>query len=97
MSALGALPEAEVRAALESMPGWSMEGGAIIKQFSLPSFPAAIDFVTAVAALAEDADHHPDLDIRYTKVRLALVTHSAGGVTDKDLEMARRIEAQITT
>ncbi len=79
------------------MPGWSLEDGAIAKQFSLPSFPAAVDFVNVVAGLAEDANHHPDMDIRYTKVRVALVTHSAGGITDKDLEMARRIEAQTTT
>lgn len=97
MRALETLPEAEVRSALEPMPGWSVEGGAVVKQFSLPSFPAAIDFVTAVAGLAEEADHHPDLDIRYTNVRVALVTHSAGGITDKDLEMARRIEAHSPT
>jgi 4a-hydroxytetrahydrobiopterin dehydratase len=64
----------------------------VVKHFSLPSFPAAIDFVNTVAGLAEEANHHPDLDIRYNKVRVGLVTHSAGGITDKDLEMARRIE-----
>ena len=87
------LPEADVRGALDSLPGWSLEGGAVVKQYSLASFPAAIDFVTAVAALAEEANHHPDLDIRYDKVRVALVTHSAGGITAKDLDMAHRIEA----
>ncbi len=91
------LPEADVQAALDSMPGWSLEGGAIVKQFSLPSFTAAIDFVVAVAGLAEEANHHPDLDIRYSKVRVALVTHSAGGITEKDLDMARRIEAQVAS
>ncbi len=88
------LPEAEVDAALGSLPGWSVEDGAVTKQFALPSFSAAIDFVNTVAGLAEDANHHPDLDIRYDKVRVALVTHSEGGITDKDLEMARRIEAE---
>ena len=97
MSALPSLPDAEVEAALRSLPGWALEGGAVVKQFSLPSFPAAINFVTTVAGLAEEANHHPDLDIRYDKVRVALVTHSAGGITDKDLQMARRIEAETTS
>ena len=70
-----------------------MEGGALVKQYSFASFPAAIDFVNAVAREAEAADHHPDLDIRYRKVRVALVTDSAGGITAKDLDMAHRIEA----
>jgi 4a-hydroxytetrahydrobiopterin dehydratase len=90
------LPEAEVDAALASLPGWSVEGGAVAKEFSLPSFLAAIELVNTVAGLAEAANHHPDLDIRYNRVRVALVTHSAGGITDKDVDMARRIEAEAT-
>ncbi len=89
----GALPRSEVETAVASLPGWAVEGGAVVKQFSLSSFPAAIEFVNTVARLAEEANHHPDLDIRYSKVRVGLVTHSAGGITDKDLDMARRIEA----
>lgn len=86
------VPEEDVPAALASLPGWAVEGGALVKQFTLPSFLGAVDFVNMVAAMAEEANHHPDLDIRYDKVRVALVTHSAGGITDKDLDMARRIE-----
>ena len=91
------VPDREVETALDSLPGWSVQGGAVAKQFSLPSFADAIDFVNTVAALAEEANHHPDLDIRYDKVRVALVTHSAGGITVKDLDMARRIEAEATS
>ncbi len=93
----GGLPRSEVDAALASLPGWAVEGGAVVKQFSLPSFSAAIEFVDTVAGLAEEANHHPDLDIRYTKVRVGLVTHSAGGITEKDLDMAGRIETQVTS
>ncbi len=88
------VPEGEIEAALASLPGWSVEDGALVKQFTLQSFVAAIDFVNKVAAMAEDANHHPDLDVRYDKVRVALVTHSAGGITEKDLAMARRVEAE---
>jgi 4a-hydroxytetrahydrobiopterin dehydratase len=88
------VPDDEVQAALESLPGWAVQDGALAKQFALPSFLAAVEFVNALASLAEEANHHPDLDIRYDKVRVALVTHSEGGITEKDLQMAQRIEAQ---
>jgi 4a-hydroxytetrahydrobiopterin dehydratase len=96
MSNVGRVPEDEVQAALGSLPGWAVEDGALVKRFALPSFLAAVDFVNTLAALAEDADHHPDLDIRYDKVRVALVTHSAGGITEKDLRMAQLVEAEAT-
>ena len=92
----GKMDDSEVQEALGSMPGWELRGGAVTKQFSLGSFRAAISFVNTVADLAEEADHHPDLDVRYDKVVVSLVTHSAGGVTSKDLDMARRIEAEAT-
>lgn len=88
------VPDHEVQAALESLPGWAVQSGALVKQFALPSFLAAVEFVNALATLAEEANHHPDLDIRYDKVRVALVTHSEGGITEKDLQMAQQIEAQ---
>lgn len=90
------VPDEEVQAALASLPGWAVQGGALVKQFALPSFPAAVELVNTVAAMAEEANHHPDLDIRYDKVRVALVTHSEGGITGKDLEMAQRIEVEHT-
>ena len=64
----------------------------ITKTFQFRNFLAGIEFVTAVARAAETADHHPDIDIRYTKIICTLSTHSAGGITQKDLDMARQIE-----
>ena len=65
----------------------------IVKTYELPSFPDAITFVTRIADLAEQANHHPDLDIRYRKVRVAVSTHDQGGITDKDFSLAAQIEA----
>ena len=90
--AMPALPDSEISDRLASLDGWSREGNTIVKNYELPSFMDAIDFVTRVAAFAEAANHHPDLDIRYRKVTIALTTHDSGGLTDKDLELARRIE-----
>lgn len=87
-----ALPDDSIRQRLEALPGWSREGDEIVKTYEAPSFPDAIAFVTRVADRAEKADHHPDLDIRYRKVRVALSTHSEGGITDKDFALAAEIE-----
>ena len=86
------LNEDEVRARLEGLQGWARAGDAIERTYSFDGFPAAIAFVQRVADLAESADHHPDIDIRYDTVRLALSTHSAGGITDKDMNLAARID-----
>jgi 4a-hydroxytetrahydrobiopterin dehydratase len=88
-----ALPDDQVTSGLAALDGWSREGDEIVKTYELPSFPEAIEFVNSVAALAEAADHHPDLDIRYRKVRVALATHSEGGITDKDFTLAGQIES----
>ena len=64
-----------------------------MREFELPSFPAAIAFVDRLAELAESEDHHPDIDIRYRRVTVRWTTHSAGGITDKDREMAERTSA----
>jgi 4a-hydroxytetrahydrobiopterin dehydratase len=87
-----ALPDDQVTQGLAALDGWSREGDEIVKTYELPSFPDAIAFVNRVADLAEAADHHPDLDIRYRKVRVALSTHSEGGITDKDFTLAGQIE-----
>ncbi len=87
------LSDAEIADGLSAVPGWGREGDEIVKTYEAPSFPDAIAFVTRVADLAEKADHHPDLDIRYRKVRVALSTHSEGGITDQDLALAAEIEA----
>jgi 4a-hydroxytetrahydrobiopterin dehydratase len=87
------LPDESIDERLEALPDWSRDGDEIVKTYELPSFPEAIAFVTRVAVLAEKADHHPDLDIRYRKVRVALSTHDQGGITDNDFALAAEIEA----
>jgi 4a-hydroxytetrahydrobiopterin dehydratase len=86
------LPDESINQRLEALPGWTREGDEIVKTYELPSFPDAIAFVTRVADLAERANHHPDLDIRYRNVRVALSTHDQGGITDKDFALAAEIE-----
>jgi 4a-hydroxytetrahydrobiopterin dehydratase len=73
-------------------PAWALVDGTLVKTVECPSFPAALDFVMAVGALAEEADHHPDIDIRWRTVHLVLVTHDAGGLTELDLALARAID-----
>jgi 4a-hydroxytetrahydrobiopterin dehydratase len=87
------LSDIEIHRELSTIAGWSRKGGTLVKTFTFTSFPAAIDWVRRVADLAESMDHHPDIDIRYTKVTVTLSTHSAGGVTAKDFALARGIEA----
>jgi 4a-hydroxytetrahydrobiopterin dehydratase len=72
------------------MSDWDEVDGALERTFELPSFPEAIAFVNRVAELAERENHHPDVTISYTKVTLRWVTHSAGGITDRDHELAAR-------
>jgi 4a-hydroxytetrahydrobiopterin dehydratase len=86
------LSEDEIRIRLASIPEWRRDGDEMRRTFGFGSFAAAVAFVTRVAALAESADHHPDIDIRYDKVTLALSTHSAGGLTARDMDMATRID-----
>ncbi len=80
----------EVAAQLAVSPGWIADGQAIRKRYTLKSFPDAIAFVTRLAFDAEAADHHPDLQVSYRRVTVVWSTHSEGGVTEKDLDGARR-------
>lgn len=81
------------RTELEStIPGWSLDEETITKQFQFPGFLDSIAFVTRVAVLAEIADHHPDIDIRWNKVTLTLSTHSEGGLTQNDLDLADTVD-----
>lgn len=91
------LDTAAVDAAVADLPPWSRHDGEIVARFEAPSFRAAIALVTAIADQAEAMNHHPDIDIRYTTVALALSTHSAGGITAADLELARRINGVVAT
>jgi 4a-hydroxytetrahydrobiopterin dehydratase len=74
-------------------PRWDLVDGELVKVVECATFPAAIEFVVAVAERAEAADHHPDIDIRWRTVRLVLVTHDAGGITELDLALAGVIDA----
>ena len=81
----------ELQARLGDLPGWEAGEGEIRRQFELADFRAAVAFVVRIAFEAEAADHHPDLDIRYRRVTVALSTHSEGGVTAKDVDLATAI------
>lgn len=87
------LSDLEIQRALGGLPGWSRRGDAITKTFAFEKFLDGIGFVDRVATLAEELDHHPDIDIRYTKVTMTLSTHDAGGITRSDLTLADRIES----
>jgi 4a-hydroxytetrahydrobiopterin dehydratase len=86
------LSDAEVQTFLQKWPGWALETGMLKKTFAFADFRAAMAFVNRVADAAEAADHHPDIDIRYSKVTLALVTHDAGGLTQRDSALAAQVE-----
>jgi 4a-hydroxytetrahydrobiopterin dehydratase len=86
------LSDIDIQRELGRLPGWSRRGDALVKAYQFPTFRAGIDFVNRVARAADAADHHPDLDVRYTKIVCTLSTHSAGGITAKDLALASEIE-----
>ena len=86
------LSDIEIQRALGQLPGWSRRTNVISKTFSLPTFPAGIAFIGRIADAAESAQHHPDIDIRYTKITIALSTHDSGGLTQKDIDLAKAIE-----
>lgn len=87
------LSDLEIQRALGGLAGWSRRGDTLTKTFSFDRFPDGIAFVDRVAKIAEDMNHHPDVDIRYTKVTMTLSTHDAGGITQSDLDLAGRIES----
>ncbi len=87
------LSDDQVDAAARTLDGWQRADGALRRSVTFDSFLDGIDGVRRIAELAERADHHPDIDIRWRTVNLALSTHSEGGITDKDVELARQIDA----
>lgn len=89
---MATLSDDQIAAGLAGLPGWEGGAGALTKRFELADFRAAVAFVVRIAFEAEAADHHPDLDIRYRRVTVTLSTHSAGGVTAKDLNLAATVE-----
>jgi 4a-hydroxytetrahydrobiopterin dehydratase len=89
---MAVLTDEQVDAALPDLDDWERADGALHRSVKFPSFLAGIDAVRRVGEHAESEDHHPDIDIRWRTVNFALVTHSEGGITEKDLAMARDID-----
>ncbi|WP_219414811.1 4a-hydroxytetrahydrobiopterin dehydratase [Pseudonocardia nigra] len=89
------LDDAAIDTALDDLPGWERDGDTLVRTAKLSSFPAAIAVVDRVAEIAEDRDHHPDIDIRWRTLTFRCSTHSAGGITEKDVALARSISEQI--
>jgi 4a-hydroxytetrahydrobiopterin dehydratase len=89
---MAVLSNEEVDAALPSLDGWEHTDGALKRSVKFPAFLAGVDAVRRVAEYAESQDHHPDIDIRWRTVTFVLVTHSEGGITQKDLDMAGQLD-----
>lgn len=87
------LTDDEIRTALERLPGWRHGDGEIVKNYKFPSFMEAIGFIDRLAEKAEAANHHPDLENHYNRVRVALHTWNENGITRKDIALAREIES----
>jgi 4a-hydroxytetrahydrobiopterin dehydratase len=89
------LTSQDIKAWLKKLPEWDQEKKHIERVFEFDDFTSAIDFVNSVAEIAEEDEHHPDIDVRYNKVRIALSTHSEGGLTELDFELAERIDTLV--
>lgn len=87
------LSDLEIQRALGGLSGWSRKGDALTKTYQFDTFAAGIAFVDRAAVVADEMNHHPDIDIRYTKIMVSLSTHDAGGITRMDLDLATRLEA----
>lgn len=87
----------EITTALKDLEGWSLDGNAIKKEFTLQDFPEAVLFVSALVPGAEDADHHPDIEIHYKRVVLRYSTHDEGGLTRKDFDGAAAADAVVAS
>ena len=87
------LSDQEIDEELVNCEGWSRRGDAIFKEFDRGDFAGSVDFVNAIAPAAEDMNHHPDLEISWSKVGVTITTHSQGGLTPNDFELARKVDA----
>ena len=87
------LSDQEIEQALTESDGWSREDDAIVKEFDRGDFAGSVDFVNAIAPSAEEMNHHPDLEISWSKVTVKITTHSEGGLTGNDFELARKVDA----
>ena len=90
-----ALSAAEIEDVLKTHPAWKLQGGKLVREWTFQDFVEAMKFVHRVAELAEAAGHHPDIDIRYNRVVLGLISHDAGGITRRDATMASRIDKEL--
>jgi 4a-hydroxytetrahydrobiopterin dehydratase len=87
------LSDQEIEQALTECDGWSRDGDAIVKEFDRGDFAGSVDFINAIAPSAEEMNHHPDLEISWSKVKVKITTHSEGGLTGNDFELARKVDA----
>jgi 4a-hydroxytetrahydrobiopterin dehydratase len=92
-----ALTAAEIDKVLQNHPDWKLQSGKLVREWIFKDFVEAMAFVNKVAAIAESAGHHPDIDIRYNRVLLGLVSHDAGGITKRDGDMAGKIDKEVET
>ena len=89
------LTDTELDIARRDLPDWHLEDGKLIRDYTFTDFSAAMVFVNKVADLAESANHHPDINIRFNQVRLALISHDSGGITRRDIKLAVRIDIDL--
>ena len=87
------LSDSEIESRLQTVDGWERSGDAIVKTFELSDFVGSVEFVRKLVEPAEDLGHHPDLSISWNKVNVSITNHAAGGLTENDFELARRIDA----
>ena len=92
-----ALNAAEIEEVLKAHPEWHLESGKLVRKWTFQDFVEAMAFVNRVAAVAEAAAHHPDIDIRYNQVTLGLISHDAGGITKRDKAMVEQIDKELET
>ena len=92
-----ALSTSEIEEALKTHPAWKLQTGKLVREWTFADFVEAMKFVNRVATLAEAAGHHPDIDNRYNHVILGLISHDAGGITNRDVTMASRIDKELRT
>ena len=86
------LTDSEISARMADIPDWARDGDAMSRTVRFDTFADGIDFISRLAPVADDADHHPDIDIRYRNVKFALTSHDSGGITDRDFTMAAKID-----
>jgi 4a-hydroxytetrahydrobiopterin dehydratase len=91
-----ALNAAEIEQVLKTHPAWKLQAGKLVREWIFKDFVEAMQFVNRIAGVAEAAGHHPDIDIRYNRVLLGLISHDAGGVTGRDAAMVNRIDRELS-